>query len=102
MPNHPQVKLLLSMDQSEGALNRAADSLDGDLVFLVLLHLLHSLAASTTGENPVAAKKRLHDFFALVASKPEASALLEAYFRCVQPPPTHPPTTTITPFFLKS
>lgn len=76
-----KVKLLLSMNQSEGGLNKAAESLDGDLVFLVLLHLLHSLAVATPGENPIASKKRLQDFFALVASKPEASSLLQAYFR---------------------
>ena len=41
-----KVKLLLSMGQSEAALSKAVDSLDADLVFLVLLHLFQSLETS--------------------------------------------------------
>jgi hypothetical protein len=76
-----KVKLLLSMDQSEGALIKASEALEADLVFLVLLHLLHALTAASQADNPIAAKKRLNDFFAIIASKPEAAALLESYFR---------------------
>ncbi len=50
-------------------------------------HSNHATTATKTcsirgvGENPIAAKKRLHDFFALAASKPEAASLLQAYYR---------------------
>ena len=91
-----QVKLLLGMELPEGALFKAADSLDMNLVFLVLLHLehttLHSLrrlppshsgiwrAATTTAAAAPPympeERKRLADFFAMVTVKPEAVALL--------------------------
>ena len=63
-----KVKLLLSMDQAEGALWKAVESLDHDLVFLALLHLEHAAAEDA---NPMAGKKKLQELFALVARKPE-------------------------------
>lgn len=73
------MKLLLSMDQAEGALWKATDSLDFDLVFLTLLRLeeADANAAATPGDTPLAAKKRTQALFELVATRPEASALLE-------------------------
>ena len=93
-----QVKLLLGMELPEGALFKAADSLDMNLVFLVLLplehtplHSLRRLPPSHSGNNLGAQqlqqplqlppympeeRKRLADFFAMVTVKPEAVALL--------------------------
>jgi hypothetical protein len=98
-----QVKLLLGMELPEGALFKAADSLDMNLVFLVLLHLEHTtlhslrrLPPSHSGNNLGAQqlqqplqlppympeeRKRLADFFAMVTVKPEAVALLRLYYR---------------------
>jgi len=85
------------MDQPEGALWKAVDSLNQDLVFLVLLHLEHSVAASTRGESAepggsraassgaaqLQAKKRQHELFTLVGTKPEAASLLQLYYSCL-------------------
>jgi hypothetical protein len=91
------VKLLLSMDQSEGALWKAVESLDQDLVFLALLHLEHAAQAAATradddhagggsrGAGAAAqlqAKKRQAELFGAVAAKPEAAALLQLYYAC--------------------
>lgn len=68
-----QVKLLLSMGENELALQKAVNSMETDLVFLVLLHIEHNLAGQQ--------KPRQEDFFRMVYNHPDATALLKVYYR---------------------
>jgi len=61
-----QVPLLISMQEDERALNKAIESGDTDLVYLVLIHLKKKLALS--------------DYFRMVGNKPLACSLLEVYY----------------------
>ena len=72
---HPsaQVKLLLSMNENELALQKAVNSMDSDLVFLVLLNTQGGL-----GNNQ---PKRKEEFFHMVYNHPDATALLKVYYR---------------------
>lgn len=63
-----QVPLLLSMQEDEVALQKAVNSEDTDLVYLVLIHLERS-------------RPDMENFFRLTNNHPEASNLLKQYYR---------------------
>ena len=66
-----QVPLLLSMGEDELALHKAVFSEDTDLVYLVLIHLEHSIKTESDKEA----------FHKLVYKYPEAVNLLKVYYR---------------------
>ena len=66
-----QVPLLLSMGEEELALHKAVYSEDTDLVYLVLIHLEHSVQTESDKEA----------FHKLVHKYPEAVNLLKVYYR---------------------
>ncbi len=66
-----QVPLLLSMGEEELALHKAVYSEDTDLVYLVLIHLEHSIKTESDKEA----------FHKLVHKYPEAVNLLKVYYR---------------------
>jgi len=78
----PQVRLLLSLDQAEGALQRASSSKDPDLIFLVLLHFLQRPDNGFPGDGVTAElRRRREETFYVVANYPDAAALLVQYLR---------------------